>query len=147
MAAFTHGSCTIAGVVLECGLRVKSIGSISLLLTLILYHAAAGQTFRGERSDAQSLDKEIEAQGAQLKGMVPAQKGELAESHIRAHVRLARALADGKQYALGVATLRRAKAAARPSLAKLKQLARSSRPPQSWYDETDHPFNAPRKKK
>jgi hypothetical protein len=37
--------------------------------------------------------------------------------------------------------------AARPSLAKLKQLARSSRPPQSWYGETDNPFNAPRKKK
>jgi hypothetical protein len=91
---------------------MKSIGSIPLLLTLMFCPAATAQTFRAERRDAQSLEKEIEAQAAQLKGMAPAQKGELAESHIRAHVRLARALADGKQYALGVTTLRRAKAAA-----------------------------------
>jgi hypothetical protein len=27
-----------------------------------------------------------------------------------------------------------------PSLAKLKQLAKSRRPPQRWYDETDNPL-------
>lgn len=32
-----------------------------------------------------------------------------------------------------------------PSLAKLKQLAKTKRPPQKWYDETENPFEAPRK--
>jgi hypothetical protein len=35
--------------------------------------------------------------------------------------------------------------AAGPSLAKLKQLARTKRPPQSWYDQTDNPLKPRRK--
>jgi hypothetical protein len=33
-----------------------------------------------------------------------------------------------------------------PPLAKLKALAKSRRPPQRWYDETENPFEAVKKK-
>ncbi len=34
-----------------------------------------------------------------------------------------------------------------PSLAKLKRLAKTRRPPQRWYDETENPFKATAKSK
>jgi hypothetical protein len=87
--------------------------SLPLLLTLLLVASADAQTFtKRPATDVPALEKELESQAAKLKSADPKDKPPLAESHVRAHLRLATALADDKRYALAVTTLRRAKAAA-----------------------------------
>lgn len=88
--------------------------SLLLLLSIVVVAAVAdAQTFtKRAASDVPTLEKELESQATKLKSADPKEKSALAESHVRTHVRLATALADDKRYALGVTTLRRAKAAA-----------------------------------
>lgn len=86
--------------------------SFLLLLTLIVGPSSA-QTFEGRApADSATLERQLDAESTRLNSADAKEKPQLAETHVRTHLRLAHVLADERRYALGVAVLRRAKAAA-----------------------------------